>query len=746
MTLRASGARALCLAAALSVVAGVLVGADAAVAVSLSCPKVDPTTHVVSPAPTPGVDWSGCILTFADLHGADLAGANLSGANLNAANLAGANLAGTALDGATMIGLTSGGIAGTPATLPANTSMVSGYIVGPHVSLRGADLNRADLAGADLTGVSSGGITGTPSSLPPNWSLVSGYLIGPGASLAGANLAGADLIGADLTYASDLTLTDLTNANLSGANLTNANLMSAVLAGANLKGANLDNTSLSAAIMSGVSSGGVTGSPASLPAKWQLWRGYLIGDGANLSGADLTGIDLPNVTMSLNLTGANLTNANFSGAFLSSSAMARANLQSTDLAGAVLQFVSSGGITGTPMALPANWSLKDGYLIGPLAYLKNAVLTGADLSGADLVNANASGASLSGADLTGAAMTRVDLQGADLTGADLGGDTLAYANLSGATMKDVGLAHADLDHADANNAVFTGASLAGANLTSAAASSANFNRATLNGADLTSVALTFSTLDGANLTGANLTGASAFGASFTGAIWSNTTCPDGSNSDKYTDGCFSQLDTTPPTVSVTGVRAGGRYVLGAVPAPGCATTDDSMVAVPASLTVTTTGSKGVGPFTATCAGAVDRAGNVQAAPVRASYNVLYRFGGFITPRAGSTVAKSAGTVTVRFQLTNPAGRPIASSIASPLAAAHRVQASLTGPGIKKPALSACGWNTSTRVFRCVIKIPAGVKTGNATRYLITAIENLGAGFLPAPKVGKAVNPEVIHFS
>ena len=109
MNLRASCARALCLAATLSVVAGVLAGADAAVAVSLSCPKVDPTTHVVSPAPTPGVDWSGCILTFADLHGADLAGADLSGANLNAANLAGANLAGTALDGATMIGLTSGG-------------------------------------------------------------------------------------------------------------------------------------------------------------------------------------------------------------------------------------------------------------------------------------------------------------------------------------------------------------------------------------------------------------------------------------------------------------------------------------------------------------------------------------------------------------------------------------------------------------------------------------------------------------
>ena len=41
--------------------------------------------------------------------------------------------------------------------------------------------------------------------------------------------------------------------------------------------------------MDGVSSGGVIGTPASLPPNWFLWNGYLIGSGANLSGADLTG-------------------------------------------------------------------------------------------------------------------------------------------------------------------------------------------------------------------------------------------------------------------------------------------------------------------------------------------------------------------------------------------------------------------------------------------------------------------------
>src|SRR5262249_7701969 len=113
---------------------------------------------------------------------------------------------------------------------------------------------------------------------------------------------------------------------------------------------------------------------------------------------------------------------------------------------------------------------------------------------------------------------------------------------------------------------------------------------------------------------------------------------------------------------------------------------------------------------------------------------------------GSTIAKSAHTITVRFRLTNSAGKPIASSIARSLGAAHQVRVALTGPGIKKPAIAACGWNATTRSFRCVIRIPAGVRTGSAKRYLITATENLGGGFLLAPKVGKATNPEVIHFS
>ena len=76
-----------------------------------------------------------------------------------------------------------------------------------------ADLNGADLTNANLTGVSSGGIVGSPFTLPANWQLTSGYLIGPQANLTAAALTGATLSGATLT----------------GATLTSANLHQALL-------------------------------------------------------------------------------------------------------------------------------------------------------------------------------------------------------------------------------------------------------------------------------------------------------------------------------------------------------------------------------------------------------------------------------------------------------------------------------------------------------------------------------------
>ena len=48
-------------------------------------------------------------------------------------------------------------------------------------------------------------------------------------------------------------------------------------------------------------------------------------------------------------------------------------------------------------------------------------------------------------------------------------------------------------------------------------------------------------LTGANLTGADLSGADLNGAALTGVIWSNTICPDGTNSDNDGDTCVNDL-------------------------------------------------------------------------------------------------------------------------------------------------------------------------------------------------------------
>ena len=76
--------------------------------------------------------------------------------------------------------------------------------------------------------------------------------------------------------------------------------------------------------------------------------------------------------------------------------------------------------------------------------------------------------------------------------------------------------------ADFTNAILIGSSFRDSNLTSS-----NFTNA-----DLTNV----------NFTGTNLTGATSMDtASLTDVIWSNTTCPDGTNSDNNGNTCEGHL-------------------------------------------------------------------------------------------------------------------------------------------------------------------------------------------------------------
>jgi hypothetical protein len=122
------------------------------------------------------------------------------------------------------------------------------------------------------------------------------------------------------------------------------------------------------------------------------------------------------------------------------------------------------------------------------------------------------------------------------------------------------------------------------------------------------------------------------------------------------------IDKTAPVVSVTGVTNGASYPLGNVPAAGCSTTDAlSGVATPASPQLTGGTANGVGTFTATCSGALDKAGNSGSAS--ATYTVGYTFSGYLAPVNNPptvNTGKAGKTYPVKFQLTNASGGFISS--------------------------------------------------------------------------------------
>lgn len=548
-SMRARLTRASIVASAVALVAvSALVVAGTPAEASVSCPSVNPVTHAVVPAPGPGVLWSGC-----DLTGASMTGADLSGANLESADLTGADLSGSDLSGADLVGVT----------------------------LAQADLTGCTVAGTNLyaataTGLKSGGLIGTPSAIPMGWVLFNGNLVGSHARLDGADLSGADL-----------TAMDVRGISLVGANLSHTNFFWSVLNGADLTGATITGADLTASAMDGVKSGGLVGAPTSLTSGWALAKGYLVGPGVVLQSVDITGTDLSHVDLTdavldVDLTGVrsagifgsapafvrspwtirrgyivgpgvNLSDASLTGVMLQATDLTGANLHGadfygadladaiitgTDLGGASLYGVLSGGTVGVPAALPAQWSLRDGYLLGPGATLScrrvSIPPSGActDLHGADLTGANLAGASLVGANLSGATLG-VDLSGADLSGANLTGADLSGANLTGA----------QLPQADLTGATITGSTVTGADLGATLAQIVsggvvgtpkvlpsgwtiakgylvgphmNLSGIDLSDASLAGVDLTSTDLSGANLVGANLTGAEMASTTITG--------------------------------------------------------------------------------------------------------------------------------------------------------------------------------------------------------------------------------------
>ncbi len=300
--------------AVLALGAGLVSVGGTASEAAVSCPVVNSSTGAVSPAPTPDVDWLGCNLTGADLTGADLSGADLESTNLVNATLTNANLS--------------------------------------SADLSGASMSSTDFTGATLAGVSSGGIStllGGPVTLPADWSLIDGYLMGPDANLAGAvvlmmdtpigaaDLQGANLAGADFDR-NVLDGTNLTDANLTGADFAGSTLESVNVSGAQFAGADFFQLRMYTYSLDGITA--VSGQAASLPTDWSQAGNYFFGPTVNAYGAELA---------NLNLTGSDLWAADLENADLTGT-----NLNGADLYGAGFTTVVGGSDTICPDGTNSN--------------------------------------------------------------------------------------------------------------------------------------------------------------------------------------------------------------------------------------------------------------------------------------------------------------------------------------------------------------------------------------------------------
>ena len=115
------------------------------------------------------------------------------------------------------------------------------------------------------------------------------------------------------------------------------------------------------------------------------------------------------------------------------------------------------------------------------------------------------------------------LAGRNLTGLNYSGANLGSQNLSGSNLQ---------------NAIFTNTNFQNANLSGVNAPNANFQNANMTGANLAGSTFQGANFTNVNLTGANLKGANFKNASMTGVIWSNTICPDGTNSSNDNNSCI----------------------------------------------------------------------------------------------------------------------------------------------------------------------------------------------------------------
>ncbi len=135
-----------------------------------------------------------------------------------------------------------------------------------------------------------------------------------------------------------------------------------------------------------------------------------------------------------------------------------------------------------------------------------------------------------------------NLTGKNYSGADLSGQNISGSNLSNGIFNNVNISNANLSGSNGSQGSYTSSNFTSANL-----SGGNFSRANFTGANFTNAILTGANVSNANFTNVNFTGANLKGSNFhgttmTGVTYSNTICPNNTNSNNDGGTCIGQGD------------------------------------------------------------------------------------------------------------------------------------------------------------------------------------------------------------
>ena len=339
------------------------------------------------------------------------------------------------------------------------------------------------------------------------------------------NLSGMRILNSNLAYAniSDAFLfnttiidSEVTHVNLFNSNLTNATIENSNLSYSFITNVDLTNTNLTGCKLTGITSENIIGTPT-LPSDYILQNGYIIG---------------PSVL----LDNANLNNANIFSA----------NLTNVDLTTASLLNIISGNIKGASQ-LPTNYTIVNGYIIGPSVNLNNGNLGDTDLSNlnlsnsnllyANLVNANLQNTNLNGCNffgvksgnIRGVPLLPLDylLVGGYIVGPEVSliNANLKYANLFGANLTNVNLLTAQLEFITSGNIKGQPELLTGYSLLNGYIVGPNvmLQHATLVNSDLSNLNLLSSNLFNANLYSSDLSSTNLSNCNINGIVSGNIT-------------------------------------------------------------------------------------------------------------------------------------------------------------------------------------------------------------------------------